>query len=81
MIVGLWIAFIGLDAKAVLSRHPMLSLTLTGGMMVFLIQVESSPIQYWELLLVIKELLSAFRLLHFYLTKQQHVKSKENKMG
>jgi len=87
MIVGLWIAFIGLGAKAVLSRHPTLSLTLTGGMMVCLIQVESSLIQYWELcrnvlmLLVIAEFLSAFRLLYFYLAKQQHVKSKENKMG
>jgi hypothetical protein len=87
MIVGLWIAFIGLSSKALLSRHPMLSLTLTGGMMACLIQAESSLIQYWELcrnvlmLLVIAELLSAFGLLYFYLAKQQHVKSKENKMG
>ena len=87
MIVGLWIAFIGLSSKALLSRHPMLSLTLTGGMMVCLIQAESSLIQYWEfcrnvlILLVIAEFLSAFRLLYFYLAKQQHVKSKENKTG
>jgi hypothetical protein len=65
----------------------MLSLTLTGGMMACLIQAESSLIQYWELcrnvlmLLVIAEFLSVFRLLYFYLAKQQHVKSKENKMG
>jgi len=70
-----------------LSRHPMLSLTLTGGMMLCLFQVESSLIQYWEfcrnvlILLVIAEFLSAFRLLYFYLAKQQHVKSKENKTG
>lgn len=87
MIVGLWIAFIGLSSKALLSRHPMLSLTLTGGMMVCLIQAESSLIQYWEfcrnvlILLVMAEFLSAFRLLSFYAAKQQHVKSKENKTG
>lgn len=87
MIVGLWIAFIGLSSKPLLSRHPMLSLTLTGGMMVCLIQVESSLIRYWEfcrnvlILLVIAEFLSAFRLLYFYLAKQQQVKSKENKTG
>ena len=85
MIVGLWIAFIGLGSKAVLSRNPMLSLTLTGGMMVCLIQVEECPTQYWELcrnvlmLLVMAEFLSAFRLLYFYVAKQKHVKSKENK--
>jgi hypothetical protein len=86
LIVGLWIAFIGLGAKAVLSRHPILSLTLIGGMMVHLIQVESSPIQYWELcrnvlmLLVMAEFLSAFRLLYVYVAKQRHIKSKANKM-
>ncbi len=87
MIVGLWIVFIGLVSKAVLSRHPMLSLTLTGGMMFCLFQVESSPIQYWELcrnvlmLFVMAEFLSVFRLLYFYLAKQQHIKSKENIIG
>ncbi|MCP4613421.1 MAG: hypothetical protein GY845_32420 [Planctomycetes bacterium] len=86
MIVGLWIAFVSIGAKAILSRHPMLSLTLTGGMMLCLSQVESSLIQYWEfcrnmlMLLVMAEILSAFRILFICVTKQQHIKPKANKM-